>query len=270
MIDQGPHISDRDLLQAADGELSRRRSAVVRAHCENCWSCRARMAGIESTIIDFARAYRQTLDVQLPHIAGPRALLKARLAERAQLHEPSTPSWLPRRALALLAAIACLSLFAATIGGTLLRNSFHAKPAERGSVPDHFLTPGMTRPVSISEVCSMPHEEVIRDVSNSLRQQVFEEYGIKTVNADDYEIDYLIAPGLGGSDDIHNLWPQPYKSYEWNARVKDALEERLHELVCAHQIDLKTAQKEIATDWIAAYMKYFHTSKPQFRGSLSG
>jgi len=26
--------------------------------------------------------------------------------------------------------------------------------------------------------------------------------------------------------------------------------------VCANQVDLKTAQHEIATDWIAAYKKY--------------
>lgn len=80
--------------------------------------------------------------------------------------------------------------------------------------------------------------------------------------ADDYEIDYLIAPGLGGAEDIQNLWPEPYTSQTWNARVKDALEERLHELVCTGKLDLPTAQRDIATDWIAAYKKYFHTDRP--------
>jgi hypothetical protein len=96
----------------------------------------------------------------------------------------------------------------------------------------------------------------------SLRQEVFQEYGIVNARADDYEIDYLIAPGLGGVEDIHNLWPEPYRSRTWNARVKDTLEERLHELVCAGRLDLATAQHEIATDWIAAYKKYFHTDRP--------
>jgi hypothetical protein len=108
------------------------------------------------------------------------------------------------------------------IGGAVLWNYSHAKSPEKGRVPDRYLIPGLTRPVSISEVCSMPHEEVIREVPNSLRQQIFEEYGVKVTNEDDYEIDYLIAPGLGGADDIHNLWPEPYKSPEWNAPVKDA------------------------------------------------
>jgi hypothetical protein len=38
--------------------------------------------------------------------------------------------------------------------------------------------------------------------------------------------------------------------------MKDMLENRLHDLVCAKQVDLKTAQREISTDWIAAYKKY--------------
>jgi hypothetical protein len=116
--------------------------------------------------------------------------------------------------------------------------------------------------VAIGDVCSMPHEEVVGEVSTSLRQEVFQEYGIVNARTDDYEIDYLIAPGLGGVEDIHNLWPEPYTSRTWNARVKDALEERLHELVCTGQLDLPTAQREISTDWIAAYKKYFHTDQP--------
>jgi hypothetical protein len=95
-----------------------------------------------------------------------------------------------------------------------------------------------------------------------MRAEVFEEYGIRNARAEDYEIDYLIAPGLGGTGDIHNLWPQPFKSEKWNAYVKDELEERLHQMVCSGDLDLLTAQREIANDWIAAYKKYFHTDAP--------
>jgi hypothetical protein len=35
---------------------------------------------------------------------------------------------------------------------------------------------------------------------------------------------------------------------------------KLHQLVCAGQLDLKTAQREIASDWIEAYKKYVRTS----------
>ena len=44
--------------------------------------------------------------------------------------------------------------------------------------------------------------------------------------------------------------------------MKDALEEHLHQMVCSGQLDLSTAQRDIATDWIAAYKKYFHTDRP--------
>jgi hypothetical protein len=33
-------------------------------------------------------------------------------------------------------------------------------------------------------------------------------------------------------------------------------------MVCTGQVDLTTAQREIASDWIAAYKKYFHTDRP--------
>ena len=75
-------------------------------------------------------------------------------------------------------------------------------------------------------------------------------------------MDYLITPALGGADDIRNLWPQPYAAPVWNARVKDALEYRLRDMVCDGGIELGEAQREIATNWIAAYKKYFHTEEP--------
>ena len=48
------HLSDQELLLAADGELPSRRAAQVHAHLTACWDCRARMAEIEATIGDFA------------------------------------------------------------------------------------------------------------------------------------------------------------------------------------------------------------------------
>lgn len=55
---------------------------------------------------------------------------------------------------------------------------------------------------------------------------------------------------------------ESYNSSTWNAHVKDDLEERLHQLVCGGNLDLTTAQRDIATNWIAAYKKYFHTDRP--------
>ena len=44
--------------------------------------------------------------------------------------------------------------------------------------------------------------------------------------------------------------------------MKDALEDRLREMVCDGSLDLAEAQQEIATNWISAYKKYFHTDEP--------
>ncbi len=77
-----------------------------------------------------------------------------------------------------------------------------------------------------------------------------------------YELDYLISPQLGGTNDIRNLWPEPASRTGWNMGAKDELEDRLHQLVCQGNISLATAQHELATDWISAYKRYFHTDKP--------
>ena len=61
---------------------------------------------------------------------------------------------------------------------------------------------------------------------------------------------------------MRNLWPQPYSEGTWNARVKDALEDRLRTMVCAGSLDLATAQRALADDWIGAYKQYFRTSEP--------
>ena len=66
----------------------------------------------------------------------------------------------------------------------------------------------------------------------------------------------MISLGLGGSNDIRNLWPESLDTHPWNGRAKDRLEDRLHKLVCEGALSLDEAQAAIASDWIAAYQKY--------------
>ena len=129
-------------------------------------------------------------------------------------------------------------------------------------LPDPKLTPGDVFDVTIQDICTPGYSKKVRAVTAKLKRQAYAEYGITSWKSGDYEIDHLIPLSLGGSNSIKNLWPQSTKTSLWNSYVKDALERRLHKLVCAGEVDLKTAQQEIATDWIKAYQKYVAKSPP--------
>lgn len=54
---------------------------------------------------------------------------------------------------------------------------------------------------------------------------------------------------IGGDPmDLRNLWPEPIDS----AKLKDKVENELHELVCTGRIRLAQAQNAIARDWKTA------------------
>ncbi len=252
------HISDQDLLKAADGELSSSETARVQGHLDACWECRVRSEEQQAAVAAFLRAHQSSFDGRLPSSQGPRALLKAQLAHNARVAATGAPpagSW----ALAALAAtLLAVGFFA---GWSSFFRPARVLRASAVAVPNPNLTPGATVLMSPGRLCGEPaiNNKV---VPVALRKQVFAEYGIAAAEPRAYEVDYLITPALGGADDIHNLWPQSFSNTVWNAQVKDALEDHLHQLVCAGNLDLSTAQREIAVNWIEAYKKYFHTDKP--------
>jgi hypothetical protein len=83
-----------------------------------------------------------------------------------------------------------------------------------------------------------------------------------------HEVDHLISLELGGSNAIRNLWPEPYAG-KWGARTKDVLENRLHELVCDRRLTLRSAQRQEARDWVAAYRKYVGPPMTASGGSVT-
>lgn len=255
------HITDEELLRGLDGELSNRESCRVQEHLAACWACRGRGAELERAIEDFVAAYRDDIDKPLPPIEGPRALLRARLNQLQQL-EPTT-SW---RSLWQSIFQAPKPLYAGITVGilALIGFSFYSgvRQVRADSIPDSALTPGAKRTAQKDELCSASSTKGFYPIPATLAYRVFEKYKIRNPKSGSYEVDYLITPALGGADDIRNLWPQPYTAGEWNAHVKDALEDYLHKRVCAGELDLGTAQRDIAVNWIAAYQKYFKTQRP--------
>ena len=128
--------------------------------------------------------------------------------------------------------------------------------AESPLVPNSKLTPGIVdSSATVPKICKAGYSASVRNVPLSVKHQVFVEYNTDPMS-DQFEVDHLISLELGGSNDIKNLWPQSYTTQPLNAHRKDVLENKLHSLVCSGQLDLATAQKAIATDWIAAYRKY--------------
>lgn len=248
------HLPDDELLRELDGELAPRAAKFARAHLAECWKCRARRAELETAIAQLVIGHGRAFDAGAPE--APRAMLRARLAQAAA--EPLRRR-LTGKAVAALALAACIAVAA----GVLVARS-HWRRDQRDlivSIPDARLTPGATFRVSRREVCSESNLNN-KAVSAALERKVLDEYGIARTAAGAYELDYLVTPALGGADDIRNLWPHSYTKTVWNAHVKDALEDRMREMVCDGSLDLAAAQDEIARDWIGAYKKYFHTDSP--------
>lgn len=262
MSDQQPHVTDADILQRLDGELPARRLGWVDAHLAGCGACRTRLARVEAVSLDIARI--------APATTGTGHDARVRLA-RAMQHDAEP--WQARsRAGRVLSGVAlkrrwpigaaAALVCAAWLGFSGMQTGRDAAPTPGTHVrPIASVTPGATWEVTRTQVCGTGAPSVTL-ISEHVRQAVVTAYGMADVPPDEYELDYLITPELGGAPDARNLWPQRYDVPEWNARVKDQLERLLPTLVCEGRVDLTTAQQEIATDWIAAYRKYFRSELP--------
>jgi len=262
MKEQQAHLSDRELIMAMDGELVPRDAHRVQTHLESCWTCRSRKTELERAITDFVALHRR--EFRSAAIDGPRAMLKARLADAAQSRQ--LPWWqlIVFRTSSWRAAVAVCALLAVWIVAD--RFLGERRPSVVLAAPNPALTPGAAVLETSRELCQESRPKN-KEVDSTVRRRVFAEYGLSNAPAQAYELDYLITPALGGADDIHNLWPHSYSNTEWNAKVKDELEDRLRDLVCQGRLDLPTAQREIASNWIGAYKKYFHSDHPVLAGS---
>jgi len=262
MFGRNLHLDDHEFLLAADTALPPRRQEYARRHLSACPPCAARLEtlqrGLNVTIAEWHGADERSL----PPISIARARLRLRLRELADGSRNEVPerpwSW----AFVAMAAVVLLAAFgwplAAYRAGSIFGNSNTTALRPRGD-----LTPGAVRAVTLRELCANDGLGHGAAIPASVQAQIFERYGADIEHADHYELDYLITPELGGAADAANLWPQPYSGTKWNAYVKDELEREFHRLTCEGSIDLATAQRELAIDWIAAYKRHFNTDVPR-------
>lgn len=135
-------------------------------------------------------------------------------------------------------------------------------------LPDHARTPGainqdITQDNIGDNICkghgwSTKSIRPKSSYTSKLKKRQLADWGYKDKTMRSYEEDHLVSLEIGGHPSSPlNLWPQSY-SGQWNARVKDKLENTLHRMVCDHSITLQAAQEAISTDWVAAYKKYVH------------
>jgi hypothetical protein len=127
------------------------------------------------------------------------------------------------------------------------------------TLPDPKCTPGATDPAVTqdnidSTICVSGYTKTVRppvSVTEPIKIERMQAYGF-TDSLSNYELDHLIPLELGGApDDMKNLWPEPHPS----SFTKDGLENYLHDQVCSGNMDLKTAQNEIATNWFDYWMR---------------
>lgn len=136
----------------------------------------------------------------------------------------------------------------------------------RGSLPDPDCTPGdILSKATTQQVCTSGYASAERNVSQSLKRQVYAEYGITQRLPGQYEVDHLVNLSIGGSNDLANLWPQPATPVP-GYKEKNRVEVYLQGQVCSGKMPLREAEIEIATNWVAVYnrMPKFtsHESRP--------
>jgi hypothetical protein len=257
-MNSGDHISDIELLKALDHELEEARTAEIYRHVAACLVCRTRSGQITRGLREITEVLR-TVDINPATAQQARTQFRAELHEVALLSTASSSSW----KYVLFGTCAAAIAIVLAISTLQPRKALEFFESGRESIllPNPNLTPGFSASLTEAELCDPRAQSVSRFIPASLARQIFDEYGIGDPRPGGYELDYLIDPELGGANDPRNLWPQPY-SAEWNARLKDALEDRLHQMVCSGQVSLSTAQRDVSANWIAAYRKYFHTDRP--------
>lgn len=147
---------------------------------------------------------------------------------------------------------------------------FVRAPEAQQALPDAKLTPGVVTLETSAQLCDPSfHTGTVRNVSLSERKAVFKEYGVPWSDRRFYECDHLVSLEIGGSNNIKNIFPEPWhlkvRGLDEGAKIKDDLENKLHALVCSGKITLKQAQSEIAKDWVKSYRAHI-SSLPKYVG----
>jgi hypothetical protein len=183
----------------------------------------------------------------------------------------------PMRPLVALWVVLGLLVCAMSAGASAQAATCHA----HAGLPDRDCTPGardsrVTQANVDRTICVSGWTKRVRpptSVTTPIKVRREIAYGIPAPHPKPFrveELDHLIPLELGGAPKaIRNLWPEAAAG-TWGYHRKDVLETRLKQLVCTHQVDLRTAQRAIARDWIAAYRRHWTPISAGVRGFVLG
>jgi len=196
-----------------------------------------------------------------PIAAGRRALLAL----------PGAPGLLS------LAALAVLSLLgggcAAAPGGVLTPAGV---PLPRPDLTPGALNPRVTQANIQHTICVPGYSGSIRppkSVTDRLKAAVMRAYGIAG-SLSVHEGDHLVPLSLGddpaATGSRANFWPEPWHAIvhgrDVGAAAKDGLELYLHQQVCDGRLPLAVAQREIAANWYATWVRAGRPTAPPAGG----
>lgn len=141
-----------------------------------------------------------------------------------------------------------------TYSRALTAGQCHARTAGGQELPDPSCTPGAVDPqVTVAELCrpggytgSVRPPVSGTDGTGKAKHYAYAAYGVPA--GDVSELDHLVPLAAGGSNDITNLWPELGRQ----PNPKDHVELVIHDAICAHKVDMSTAQRAIASNWTTA------------------
>ncbi|HIH20389.1 TPA: HNH endonuclease [Candidatus Micrarchaeota archaeon] len=130
-------------------------------------------------------------------------------------------------------------------------------------LPDRACSPGaINASCTVKDICTPGYTKTVRNVSQSVWNKVFEEYGVTEHSGETFEVDHIVSLQLCGSNDISNLYaepvdprPCPQGFVRCGFKEKDKVENWLNDQVCNGLMTLTDAQHQIAENWTAVYQR---------------
>lgn len=150
----------------------------------------------------------------------------------------------------LVFVIGTLGVLTAAVPATAHYRHYH-----KHLLNDLTTTPGKPNTaVDTADICQKGYtsKKGVRNVPDSTKTHAYQLYEATKEGDAQHppsccEVDHLISLELGGSNELPNLWPEPYP----DATEKDKVENALHALVCQGKLSLRTAQRGISRNWVA-------------------